>query len=94
MGPELLVGGGPERPPLGCQAEPQFLVFFKNLHIEITADFQSVLRLLRRQSPDKPQTASLIREDPYDPGARLIDSLKHSNMLVDFICLGCCSGSW
>jgi hypothetical protein len=70
MGPKLLVGGGPERRSLsGCQAETQFFVLFEKLHIEITAGFQPVLMRLRRQSPDKSQTAGLIREDPYCSGS-------------------------
>ena len=55
----------------GCQAEPQFLVFFEKLHIEIAAGLQPVLMRLRRQSPDKPRAAGSIRENPHHPGSPL-----------------------
>ena len=55
-------------------------MFFEKLHIEIAVGFQPVFMGLRRQSPDQPQAAGLIREDPHHPGSPfdlLVETLQH-----------------
>ena len=77
MGPKLLVGGAPS----SRQANPQFLVLFEKVHIEITAGLQPPLMGLDRQRPDEPQAAGGIRENPRYPGPSFDLFLSLQNLL-------------